>query len=114
MNPYVSAENKVDEGTIREAKEEIGIDINPQDLSFVLTQHRWCPDKDNCHARVGFYFQPEKFIGTPYNAEPEKCDDLQFFPLNNLPTNIIPHVRAVIEAYRLGEKYNEFNWETRT
>lgn len=101
------------EGTAREALEEIGVIINPEDLEFALTQHRWCPDLGNNHARIGFYFIPKKFIGTPHNAEPEKCDDLQFFAISNLPKNIVPHVREVIESYKAGDKYNEFNWETR-
>lgn len=101
------------EGIAREAREEIGITIDPKDLEFILTQHRWCLDPGNYHARIGFYFTPKKFSGTAYNAEPEKCDDLKFFPLDQLPTNMVPHVRAVIEAYRSGENYNEFDWEKR-
>ncbi len=101
------------EGTAREALEEIGISIRPDDLEFSLTQNRWCPDPGNDHARIGFYFIPKAFTGTPHNAEPEKCDDLQFFPLDTLPPNTIGHIRAAIEAYRAGESYNEFNWETR-
>ena len=101
------------EGTTREAQEEIGITIDPNDLGFAITQHRWCPDPDNNHARIGFYFVPKKFAGTPHNTEPEKCDDLQFFSLDNLPSNMVPHMRAVIEAYNSGEKYTEFNWETK-
>jgi len=104
------------EGVIREALEEIGITIKPEDLTFVLTQHRWSPDSknpNNSHARIGFYFTPTKYTGTPGNAEPDKCDDLQFFPLTSLPSNMVPHVRAVIEAYQNGDSYNEFNWNTR-
>lgn|SRR3989344_1964722 len=99
------------EGIAREALEEIGISINPQNLEFILTQHRWCPDPGNDHARIGFYFIPKGLISDPRNTEPEKCDDLRFFPLDNLPPNTIPHVRAAIEAYKAEEKYNEFNWE---
>jgi 8-oxo-dGTP diphosphatase len=102
------------EGTAREAAEEIGIIINPKDLEFAVTQHRWCQDKDNHHARVGFYFIPKKFSGTPRNLEPDKCDDLQFFSLDTLPDNMVPHVREVITAYKAGENYNEFNWEFRS
>lgn len=29
------------EGTAREALEEIGITIHPEDLEFAVTQHRW-------------------------------------------------------------------------
>jgi 8-oxo-dGTP diphosphatase len=101
------------EGTAREANEEVGITLDPSDLEFVLTQHRWCPDPNNSHARVGFYFTPKKFTGTPHNAEPEKCDDLRFFALDALPANMVPHVRAVLEAYKRGDTYNEFNWEAR-
>jgi 8-oxo-dGTP diphosphatase len=100
------------EGTAREALEEIGITINPMDLEFALTQHRWCPDPNNSHARIGFYFTAKKFTGTPRNTEPDKCDDLQFFPFDSLPTNMVPHVREILKAYRSGERYNEFNWET--
>ena len=50
----------------------------------------------------------------PKNLEPDKCDDLQFFPIGNLPKNMVPHVKEVIEAYRSGENYNEFNWESRS
>lgn len=101
------------EGITREALEEIGITINVDDLEFVLTQHRWCPDPNNHHARIGFYFIPKKFSGEIQNMEPQKCDDLKFFSLDNLPENTIGHVRAVIESYNRGETYNEYNWETR-
>lgn len=101
------------EGVAREAMEEIGISIDVDDLEFVLTQNRWCPDSGNPHARVGFYFVPKKFSGEIKNMELNKCDDLQFFPLNKLPPNTVPHVRAAIESYQAGKKYNEFDWQTR-
>jgi len=101
------------EGAAREALEEIGVFARPEELEFVLTQHRWNPEPGNPHARVGFYFVPKEFTGEPHNAEPEKCDDVRFFPLDALPSNAIDHVRAAIEAYKVGERYNEHNWEKR-
>lgn len=101
------------EGTAREAKEEIGLAIDPRELDFALAQHRWCADPGAAHARVGFYFVPKSFVGEPVNHEPDKCDDLRWFPLETLPQNMVPHVRAAIEAYRRGERYDEFEWETR-
>lgn len=101
------------EGAAREAKEEIGIDIAVDDLEFVLTQHRWSPDPGNPHGRVGFYFVPKKYAGEVHNAEPEKCDDLQFFPLDNLPPNTVAFTQAALAAYKAGKKYDEFNWESR-
>ena len=99
------------QGIAREAKEEIGVDIAVDDLEFVLTQNRWCPDSGNPHARIGFYFVPKYWQGEITNMEPNKCDDLQFFTFDTLPPNVVPHVRAALESYRKGDKYVEYNWE---
>lgn len=101
------------EGIAREAKEEIGIDIAVDDLEFQLVQHRWCAEPGQEHARVGFYCTAKKWAGEPTNMEPGKCDDLQWFPLDALPQNIVPHVRAAIETYHKGEHYSEYAWESR-
>jgi ADP-ribose pyrophosphatase YjhB (NUDIX family) len=101
------------EGVAREAQEELGLNIDPKDLKLVMVQSRWCPDfGKNPHARVGFYFAPTNLAQEPRNAEPDKCDDLRFFPLDALPTTIVPHIHAVLEVYKRGENYNEFDWET--
>lgn len=90
----------------REAKEEIGITIDPDDLIFANVMHRNNPDREY----IDFYFMAEKWEGEPYNAEPDKCDDLKWAPLDKLPDNIIPSVKQAIESYRTGEKYSEFGW----
>jgi len=101
------------EGIIREVMEELGIEIDKADCRFVLAQHRWCPDVGNPHARVGFYFAPSRWVGEPVNKEPNKCDDLQWFPLDALPTNTIGHIRNAIESYRNNISYSEYDWESR-
>ena len=101
------------EGAAREALEEIALNIELDDLEFVLTQHRWCDDPGNPHARVGFYFVPKNWKGEPTNMEPDRCDDLSWFPLSNLPTNTIGHIRAAIDDYRKGVHYTEHGWPTK-
>jgi ADP-ribose pyrophosphatase YjhB (NUDIX family) len=98
------------EGVCREAFEELGIVTKPEDLVFVHAQHRYCDDPGNPHARIGFYFTTSHFDGEPHIAEPEKCDDLSWSLLTELPLNTVEHVRAAIESYIRGELYSEFGW----
>lgn len=90
---------------IREAKEECGIDIDSNDLEVKTVMHRRQNDE-----RVDFFFEVKKWIGEPINTEPNKCDDLSWFPLDNLPSNTIPYIRRAIECYQKGIIYSEFGW----
>lgn len=94
------------EAAAREAQEEAGVSLKPQDLKFAHTMHRLQNDE-----RVDYFYVCEKWDGEPKNMEPEKCDDLSWFPLDDLPANTIPYVRQALEAYRSGVYYSEFGWE---
>jgi 8-oxo-dGTP diphosphatase len=96
------------EATAREALEEAGIKVKPQDLKFAHCMHRLQNDE-----RVDFFFTADKWEGEPKNMEPEKCDDLSWFPLDNLPDNIIPYIKQSLESQRDGIYYSEF-WEGNT
>ncbi len=100
----------VREATVREAMEEIGVAIRPEDLEFVHVQHRWSEDNGG-HSRIGFYFVAKKYQGEPTNAEPEKCDDLDYFPLDDLPANTIAPFKLAIECYAKGITYSEYGWK---
>jgi ADP-ribose pyrophosphatase YjhB (NUDIX family) len=92
-------------GTSREICEEIGIDVKPTDLKLVHVMHRKSND-----IRMDFFFTTEKAGLVPKNMEPNKCDDLSWFPINNLPTNTIPYIRTAIENYQKHIFYSEFGW----
>ena len=93
-------------GGAREVGEEIGITIDPNDLTVVHVMHRKAANDE----RIDFFMTATKYAGTIINNEPNKCDDLQFFPLDDLPSNIVQYVRLAIEAYRRGEFYSEYGW----
>jgi 8-oxo-dGTP diphosphatase len=95
--------------TCREAKEEAGLDINPRDLKFVHFMHRIEEDE-----RADAFFTTKKWEGEPTNMEPEKCDDLSWFSLDNLPSNIIPYIKQAIELSQKGIHYSEIGWEGNT
>jgi mutator protein MutT len=89
----------------RETMEEIGIVVKPSDLQFAHVMHQ----RDN-HEYIDFYFVARTWNGEPTNCEVEKCDDMQWLPLNDLPENVIPNVKQALIEYVAGEGYSEFGW----
>jgi mutator protein MutT len=93
---------------IREAKEEIGITIQPEDLEFSTIMHRYGDDKSE---RIDFFFSCEVWTGTESICEPHKCDDLKWVDIGQLPENTISYIREGIDCYKRGVKFMEFGWE---
>lgn len=102
---HLDAHESLTHAAIREAKEESGVDIVRNDLEVKTTMHRRQNDE-----RVDFFFEVKKWTGEPVNTEPDKCDDLSWFHLDNLPSNTIPYIRQAIECYQKGIIYSEFGW----
>jgi 8-oxo-dGTP diphosphatase len=98
------------QGAIREAKEESGVEISPADLTPVHVAHRYAQDSETYMDWVDMYFEAKKWIGEPYNAEPEKAESLDWLDLNNLPDNIVPAGRVALAAVAKGEIYSELGW----
>lgn len=95
------------EALAREMKEEIGIDIQPEDIKFVHISFR--PKTDSTGDRVDYFFEVSKWSGEVTNMEPEKCDDLKWFLPSNIPVNTTPHVRVAIECIEKGETFSELS-----
>lgn len=95
---------------LREAKEEVGVTVESNDLKHLLTLHR------NESSEVGnewidVYFEATKWEGKLRNAEPHIHSELAWFDLNNLPENVVPAVRAGLEAIQANKVYEEWGWE---
>jgi hypothetical protein len=60
--------------------------------------------------RIGLFFEALRWSGEPQNLEPEKCDQLAWFPLDRLPANMVPYVRTALEGWRAGVFYSEDGW----
>lgn len=88
---------------IREAAEEVGVVIAPEDLHFVHVFHRASVDP----SLVVMVFECTKWQGIPYNKEPDKHANVAWFDLHNLPENmVIPHKNA-LELSMQGIRYSE-------
>lgn len=90
---------------IREVKEEIGITITVGNAKLVHVMHRNEED-----VRMDLFYLVTKWKGIPRICEPDKCDDIGWFPIVHLPSNTVPYVRAAIEAWRKGILYQEWGW----
>lgn len=104
---HVDGNETMREALAREAKEEAGIAIDSSALEHLLTMHRWCPDGE----RIGFYFATTHWQGEIKNMEPQKCDHLSWFPLDQIPENAIPYIKTAIACCQSGQKYCEFGWD---
>lgn len=94
------------EAMTREAKEEAGIDIVAKNLEVAHIMHRKSPPEE----RIDFFIKASNWQGEPKIMESNKCDDLKWFLIDNLPANTIPYIRQAIE--NIGKKiyYSEFGW----
>jgi 8-oxo-dGTP pyrophosphatase MutT (NUDIX family) len=90
---------------IREAEEETGLRLDSANLVFSSIMHR-----NEGEERVDFFIRVLKWQGEPVNAEPEKCGELRWAEIKNLPENTIPYVRKALENYRSGITFDEFGW----
>ena len=97
---------------IREAKEEAGIELQPNDLTLAHIMQRNCADDLVYH---DFYFQAKTWSGTVQNMEPDKCRELRWAPIHMLPENTIPYIRSVVEmVYSSGNIFSEYGWDDHT
>lgn len=99
------------EALIREAKEEAGITIKPNDLRLVHLMHlkSELPDT-NDDERMTFYFEASSYSGTPSVMELDKCDHMDWFKQDDLPDTLIDHVAQAIDCINRGVDYSEFGW----
>lgn len=91
------------QAAIREGKEEVGVDIAEQNMTFSTVMHR-IEDEE----RVDFFVQVHKWEGEPFNAEPDKCDDVRWVELNSLPDNTVPYVRQALDNHLHSVPFDEY------
>lgn len=91
---------------VREAGEEIGVTIDAGDARFAHLVHHWTES-----SRIAIFFEVTTWDGEPVNTEPGKCTGWQWFPLADLPDDMIPYARQALTHYRKGEPYSERGWQ---
>ena len=104
---HVEKDEPMTRTVCREAKEEIGIDIDPNGIEFIgLLQYfeNGTPGLLGC-------FKITDYSGEIKIGEPEKIAELKWFSENQLPDNIIESRKIALERFKKdGIFYQEVGW----
>jgi 8-oxo-dGTP diphosphatase len=102
---HLNGDEEIKAAMIREAREEVGIEVSPLDLQVVGVMHRKSNDE-----RIDFFLATASWSGEITNREPDKCDQLAWFDMDELPENVILYVRRALDNYRQGIWFDSFGW----
>lgn len=107
---HLDGDELATEAMAREAKEEAGITIDPSALQLIHTAHRLSRNQVG-QERIDLFFEAKEWQGDIIIAEPDKCDDLSWHDLDDLPDNMLPFVKRVLTDILRGVNYSEYTEE---
>ena len=89
---------------IREMEEEVNLSLNEDNIEFMLAQHRISGE----YACMDFFFLIKNVnLDEIKINEPDKCSELEWFDIDNLPDNTINHIKESLQSYKNNETYKE-------
>lgn len=91
------------EAAIREAREELGIEISLDDIVDTYVVNR---KNKSLPSYYDVYFEISKYIGEIKINEPEKCSELVWVDPNNLPYDMIDFEKEAIDNNYKGIKFS--------
>lgn len=95
---------------IREAREEIGVVLGPDQLDFAAAVQCRNTATD---VRMGLFFHAAASAAPgagPFNAEPHKCAKLAWYPLGMLPEPVMPYSALGVSLFLSGARYATLGW----
>ena len=104
---HLDGNETVVQAAIREAREEIGVDISPENIKFATL----------CHSNVGnkeylqFFMWCNQWKEKITNLEPEKCSELVFLSIDKLPDNLVPYISKALNMALDNVPFYEDGWE---
>ena len=108
VSGHLEGDESFRQAMAREAKEEADLILEPDNLKVTHVMHRKKGTK-NVSERVDIFLIANKWKGKPKNMEPDKCDDLKWFSMDNLPKNIVPYIEYALKQIKKNKFYSE--WE---
>lgn len=99
---HIEAGETVFSAAIRELKEEVGISVDESHLKFVEVIHRKRPQY------IYFILTTNRWLGEPRNLEEDKCKQVGWFDLDNLPQSTSNSMRIALDNYRKKTTFSEY------
>ncbi|MFF2205223.1 NUDIX domain-containing protein [Streptomyces sp. NPDC058145] len=96
---------------VREAQEEAGLVIEPDELELVHLVH--LVDSPSARPRIGLLFRARTWSGSPAVREPDRCVEWRFWNPKDLPADVVPYTRQAIEGVLAGRLYSQTGWDRR-
>ncbi|MER5430277.1 NUDIX domain-containing protein [Streptomyces sp. NPDC002588] len=96
---------------VREAKEEAGLTIAPEDVDLVHTVHH--VDSPDARPRIALVFQARSWTGDPEVLEPDRCVEWRWWKPQDLPAEVVPYTRMAIDGILRERPYSEQGWGER-
>ncbi|WP_068251949.1 dihydrofolate reductase [Janibacter corallicola] len=84
----------------REVSEELGVAVTEARPLTTLQRSTVAGPREQ---RADFFFHVTGWRGEPSIREPDKAADLRWWPLGDLPDQVVPHERVVLEGFAKGE-----------
>ena len=97
---HVEAGEDLIDAMIREAKEELNIELKRDDLKIEHIMHHF---KGN---RLKFIISAKKYIGDLRVGEPDKCEKIEWFDIDKLPDNMYKKAENVLKEIEKGIIYD--------
>lgn len=105
---HIEDKELVKESCIREMKEELDIDMLKDDLKVVHICHR--VKKDRVYFDI--YLEVKKYFWEIKINETDKCSELKFVDINNLPIDdFVNYDIDCVKKANSGEYFSEVNFE---
>lgn len=84
---HVQDEELISDAALREVREEVGLAVQQLETTGVL------PFKGG----MNFIFSTLDWKGEPRNCEPDKCSEVSWFSVDDLPPNVVPWLATALK-----------------
>lgn len=103
---HVEANEEIRNALIRETKEEIGIELDMQDIKFYKVINRKVNPQQEY---IDFIFKANRWSGEITNREENICEELIWVNKEALPKNILSFIPELFK--NVDSIYLPYNWE---